>query len=165
MARIRHRKNPFVHGSQSKGIALLDYLRGELEVDAEAKPGEVDRICVRKNDLEMKELINSEKMSSLWVTLKKSYDYIIIDAPGVIEEDYTTNLVSMADLCLFVIGSSQVKKATIDDSLGVLEACEVRPCGIVLNRIKQIYVDSARIKFETKKSRHTWLNMLFSWRR
>ncbi|MFQ5729308.1 MAG: tyrosine-protein kinase family protein, partial [Waddliaceae bacterium] len=162
---LDYRKNPFAEEPQNQKATLVDYLKGDISIEEVTIRGRPDRIRITKNDPSLKELIKSKKMGSFWGSLKEAYDLIIIDTPGAIEDDYTTNLASMADLCILVVGSSQVKKNTIDETVKVLEFSGARPCGIVLNRINPVYVDNARIKLETKRSNKDFLRELLAWRR
>ncbi|NGX42080.1 MAG: putative tyrosine-protein kinase YveL [Chlamydiae bacterium] len=146
-----YRKNSFVEIPENQ-TPLINYLKGKAELEEVIAPGKPDRIGIIENDPTMKELVKSEKMSDLWKTVKGKYDLIIIDAPGVIEDDYATNLAALTDLCLLVVGSSLVKKSTIDETLRVLDFSGTKPWGILLNRIDPIYIDNERIKLETKKA-------------
>jgi Mrp family chromosome partitioning ATPase len=86
-------------------------------------------------------------------TLKTQYDFIIIDAPGVIEEDYAVNLAAIADYCLFVIDSKMTKKAYVDESLRALSDIAATPTGIILNKVDSIFIEDSRIKLEAKRTR------------
>ena len=106
----------------------------------------------------MKELIKSTKMGELLRTLKQNFDIIIIDSPGVINEDYTLNLAACSDFCLFIVGSGVVEKHFIDESLQVLDDSGIRPLGIVLNRVLPFYIDDERTKLKLgiKRSRFVY---------
>lgn len=158
------RQNPFADEAPAPAASLENYLNNHASLNDIISHGYIDRIRLEKPDPNMKELIKSEQMVRLWNDLNKNYDIIILDAPGIIKENYALNLCAMADLCLFIIGSSQVPKNVIDESLKELNLFGIRPCGIVLNRVLPVYIDDERIKQESKKSRNKWLQNLMFWK-
>jgi len=153
------RKNPWETSSESKG--LTDYLEGNASFDDILSETPFPRISVQKQHPRMKELLKSEKMKTFLDEARQRFPMMTVDSPGVIEEDYATNIAEAADATLLFIGSSKVPKAKVDVTLSTLDRSGVRPFGIVLNRIKSVYVDDERLKLEAKKSNR----QLFRWRK
>ncbi len=125
---------------------LEQFLEGKANINEIIIPGTPNRIKVGKYHPHMKELIKTKGMADLWQSLKQNFDVIIIDAPGVIKDDYSTNLARLTDFCVFVIGSSIVDKNLVDESLTALNNSGIRPYGMVLNRIQHFYIDDERVK-------------------
>lgn len=151
--------NPFTDNTAPK--PLESYLEGKADSRELIFHQPMDRIKVGQKGPFMKELAKSKKMFDLMDQLKKDYEVVIMDCPGVIETDYSINLAAMADLCVFVIGSSIVNKSLVDESLRDLHIAGVRPSGIILNRVLPIFIDDVRIKLETQRSRMRFWKKLF----
>ncbi len=139
------------YSNEEAPAPLENYLRGNIGIEEIIKPGKPDRIRIGSAQPFMKELLKTQKMALLMQHLKKSHDLIIIDAPGVIEEEHSTNAAELADLCLFVIGAPVAPRNHIDESLRTLAHVGVIPAGFVLNRVPLLFIDDQRIKIETKR--------------
>ena len=79
---------------------------------------------------------------------------MILDIPGIVVEDYASNVLGLADQSIFVISSSKSTRKYIDDSLKDLEFHRIKPLGIVLNRILNIFVDDVRIRKEGQRAKY-----------
>jgi Mrp family chromosome partitioning ATPase/uncharacterized protein involved in exopolysaccharide biosynthesis len=147
--------NPFVEKVSIKPLESYLEDKASLEEIIHKKP--MDRIIVGQNSLFMKELVKSQKMIQLIEQMKRDYEVIVMDTPGVIETDYTVNLVAMTDLHIFVIGSSIANKKIVNESLRDLFHSGVKPSGIILNRVSPVYIEDMRIKTEVQKTKmHFW---------
>jgi succinoglycan biosynthesis transport protein ExoP len=142
-------------------VPLEDYLEDKTAMDSIIFFDDVDRINVSEKGTLMKEGVKSPKMNQLMEKIKKEYDVIIMDLPGVIETDYTINLAAMSDIRLFVIGSPVVDKKRVDESLRDLLAAEIKPSGIILNRVSPIYIEDIRIKLELEKVKSSFWKKIF----
>lgn len=142
-------------------IPLERYLEGTAPLSSLICFESVDRIRVAKTQTLMKESVKSPKMTEFMEELKKSYQVIIMDLPGIIETDYTTNLALLCDIHLFIIGSSIVNKKLVDESLRDLFLAGIKPSGIILNRVLPIYIEDVRIKLELEKTKSSlWRKLL-----
>jgi len=147
--------NPFA--DHISCVPLEKYLENKAALEEIIIKEPMDRIKVGQNDLFMKELLKSQKMIQLVDQIKKDYEVFILDTPGVIETDYTINLVAMTDLHIFVIGSSVADKKMVNESLRDLFIAGAKPSGIILNRVSSVYIEDMRIKLETQRSKmHFW---------
>lgn len=142
--------------------SLEDYLREEASVEEIVSSGAIDRIQSVK-DPHLKELLKGERMHRLLTDLKQYYEVILIDVPGIVEADYAANFAEAADISLFLVGSSKVPANIIETSLHELERHDVRPVGIVLNRVLRIYLDDVRIQAETKRTKVGIFSRIASW--
>lgn len=146
-----YNKNPLSDPLPTSIEPIERYLNGEVPLEEIIYHGNPDRIVMMHPEPHMKELIKSQAMINLWDVLKDEYDIIIIDSPGIIEEHYAINLAAISNMTFMVVGSSQVDKAVVDESLRELDAVGIRPQGIILNRVEPIYVDDKRYKVAANK--------------
>jgi Mrp family chromosome partitioning ATPase len=102
-------------------------------------------------------------MLQLLDSLRSAYDIIIIDGPGVLEDEYTNNVAVLADISIFIIGALVTNKNAIDQSFQELDKFRVKPSGIVLNRVLPLYIEDEKIKAEMKRTNTLWKRILF-WR-
>lgn len=152
------------HYSYSPPTSLEAFFRSEASWQNLIVKGKPDIMNLAVEDPFMKELIKTTQMADFMNALKKEYDLIIIDAPGVIDEDYSVNLAAMTDLCVFVVGSSIINKSVVSQSLHGLYRFGVKPAGIVLNRVLPVYIEDEKIKQEIKRSSGYFWEKLFFWR-
>ena len=155
------RPNPFANEETLAPAFLESYLKGESSIDDITFHGNPARIKIGEHP-HMKELVKGDAMKNLLSSVKKSYEIILIDTPGIIEEEFAINTVSLADICLFVIGSSIVDKKYVDASLREFEVHGVRPIGIVLNRVLPIYEENLRAESFDRKKRSNFIKSLFT---
>lgn len=152
------------HYSEASPTSLEAFLHSETNWKDLVIKGKPDRINLGIEEPFMKELIKTKQMTEFMEALRRAYDLIIIDAPGIIDEDYSVNLAGMADLCVFVVGSSIINKSVVSQSLHGLYRFGVKPSGIVLNRVLPVYIEDEKIKQEIKRGNgHFWEKLLF-WR-
>ncbi len=109
-------------------------------------------VRISDNHTSLKSALKSEAFSNFWAKFKSDFDYVIIEAPGLIKENFAIDLSHLSDLMFFVIGSSKTQKKCIDESLILLESFDVAPDGIILNRVNPIYIDDERIKMEMNRN-------------
>lgn len=147
-------------------ITLESYLKNPTNLSDLIISGGIDRIRVGlKRDFAMKELIKSQNLKNLWTELKGRYDIIVMDIPGLLEEDYALNLFRLSDAGVFVIDSTDTTKRLIDQSLSLMDAHEVRPVGIILNRVLTAYIDDQRTLNELKRTRKGFFEKLMFWKK
>lgn len=157
-----YRRNPFQESMPTH--SLENYLRNPGDWHDLVIPGVPDRIKVGSAEPYMKELVKSKAMVQLLDSLKNTYDVIIFDGPGVLEDDYTNNVAILADKIVFIIGALISNKKAVDQSFQELDKFGVKPCGIVLNRVLPLYIEDEKIKAEMKRTNTAlWKRILF-WR-
>ena len=84
---------------------------------------------------DLRELMNTPAMARLWETVKSRYDLVIVEAPGMVEDEVPVFLAGLVDRIVFVIGSPISPKAAVDEVFSQMEANHVRPSLLVLNRV------------------------------
>lgn len=84
------------------------------------------------------ELIESEKTDSLFETLKKTYDYIIIDTPPLAQVSDAFAVIQHADLNLIIVRYNVTKKKLLRLVLNEIKNKNISNVYIILNGNKQI---------------------------
>lgn len=159
-----YRKNPFTEQDSTASAGGDSFLYGKASLKETIIKGNPDRITIPKADPNMKELVKSLKMTELLKELEALYDVIIIDAPGMVQDEYAPNLAVLADLSVFIVDSGNASKDTVKLCLKDLTQSAGKPCGIILNRVLPSYIDDERIKLESKKGFGRLLQKLIFWR-
>jgi len=86
-----------------------------------------------------KTAVNPEQMRKLCEQLKEEFDYILIDCPAGIEQGFK-NAVAGADKAIVVTTPEVSAIRDADRIIGMLEASELPPPMMILNRIKPAMV-------------------------
>jgi len=81
------------------------------------------------------ELLGSQGMRDLLATLRRDFDYVVIDAPPLLPVTDGAVLSTQVDGGILVVGSGVVTKDQVDHALESLEAVNGRLLGMVLNRV------------------------------
>lgn len=147
------RENEYLGPSAAKAT-LEEYLNGEAQVSDLIERGSFDRIKA-EDDMRVQKLIHSEEMNDLWHALTQAYDLIIIDTPGILDNESTLNLLGLAEQSIFILGSEQSKKPFVDASFELLDGFSIQPAGVVLNRVPPRYIDrySDKIYLRSRKKK------------
>jgi capsular polysaccharide biosynthesis protein/cellulose biosynthesis protein BcsQ len=158
-----YRENPFYDTHQIAEKGLESYLQGqatfnEILYRADKQP---DRIKTHY-DPGMKELIKNQYMKKLWQELNQNYELIIIDSPGILEDEYSINLGRISNETLFIIGSSRTGKKVIDSCLKHLEQYSIIPTCFVMNRVLPIYLDDHTGNKHVEEH-NGWIQKLIAW--
>lgn len=154
--------HPAPFADKTPPVSLGEFFESQRDWQSLVIQGSPEQIRGWSNDPYMKEIVKSEAMRNFVEELRKAYDLVIIDAPGLIDEHYTANLAALSDLCLFVIGSPNSTKDLVNESLVELEHAGVVPCGIVLNKVLPVYIDDTRIKKALNRIEKSWWQRLWS---
>lgn len=81
------------------------------------------------------ELLGSTAMRDVLAELRRSYDYVIIDAPPLLPVTDGAVLSTQADGAILVVGSGVVTKDQLDHAMDSLETVNGKLLGLVLNRV------------------------------
>jgi Mrp family chromosome partitioning ATPase len=74
-----------------------------------------------------------ERMKKLFVKLKKNFEYILIDAPPVLEHPETLSLCKLADGVLLVVKANLTRLEVINEAKQQLQEAGAKVLGVVLN--------------------------------
>lgn len=148
--------NPFLPQGGQIQPSLAGCIEQNYPVQEAIFHGQIDFVCLGFRDGHMKEKVKSARFKQGYQALKDAYDVIILDSPGVLEEEDAPNLATYSDLTLFVVNSTTTKKEVIDTALTALSQRDIRPSGMILNRVNTTYIRDPRIKTEISKNRSLW---------
>lgn len=81
------------------------------------------------------ELLGSEKAGSIFRLLTGAFDTVIIDSPPLLPVADALILARYADAVLLVVAAGQTSEAELRRATELLEQVEMRPTGIVLNKL------------------------------
>ncbi len=88
-----------------------------------------------------KTAVSEEQMQKLCADLKKEFDYVIIDCPAGIEHGFK-NAIAGAEQAIVVTTPEVSAVRDADRIIGLLEAAEMNPPRLVINRIRTKMVKS-----------------------
>jgi len=138
-------------------ITLDSYLKNPGSLTDLIIHDKVDCIKIGlKREAGMKELVKSKAMSVLWNHLQNQYEIIILDTPGILEEDYSLNLLDLPPYVIYVVDSEKTGKKIIDEALTQLHLHDIKPCGVILNDVDPIFIDDRRILNEINVSKKSY---------
>jgi len=80
-------------------------------------------------------LIESQKMNQVILSLREKYDYILIDSPPVINVSDALYISKFADAVVFAISQSQTKKSVAKEAVKLLRQNNVNVIGTVITQI------------------------------
>ncbi len=98
------------------------------------------------------ELISSTKMQEIIETLKKEYDYIVIDTPPVAMVSDAIALMKLADINIFVVKSEFSDLQNVKLINALVAQYDIKNAGIILNSLKARYESGRQI--DTRYIRH-----------
>lgn len=83
-----------------------------------------------------KTAVSPEQMRDLTAELSEEYDYVIVDSPAGIEQGFK-NAIAGADRALIVATPEVSSVRDADRIIGLLEAAEIPPARLIINRLRQ----------------------------
>jgi capsular exopolysaccharide synthesis family protein len=126
-------------------IGLTSVLTGQCSVDEALYPtGETANLLVLPAGpltASPSELLGSEAMRALHVSLKEIADFVLFDAPAAIVFSDTTILASTVDRTLLVVKGGDVPRSAEKHVKALLEKARARILGVVLNAVTPEHVD------------------------
>ncbi|NLT95700.1 MAG: polysaccharide biosynthesis tyrosine autokinase [Clostridia bacterium] len=119
-------------------LGLADYLEGERaleEIIQKTKLASLDIITGGKNPLNPSELLGSDKLNRLFVSLD-DYDYIFLDSPPVIPVTDALVLAEKVDGILMVINSKKMPVHLARQTVELLQKSQTKLIGVILNNVR-----------------------------
>lgn len=130
---------------------LIQVLRDEVNWKEAIYKTDVDILTVGTGDIYLKELLKSGTLDKLFEDLKKHYEILIFDTPGILDSDIGPTIAKIDTLNLYVVGSNQTEISVVDAALTELQAKGIKPNGVVLNGVPTIYIEDERVLSELKR--------------
>lgn len=122
---------------------LENYLDGSAGIGDVIERGAISYIRLQEDT---RQLDHSafDQIESLIKEVKREYEIVLIDLPGLVKDHNGGRLCATADHTLFVVGSKIAKRKMVTRSLQDLEFYSVRPIGVVLNRALAYYLEEIK---------------------
>lgn len=135
-------RKPNVHRlfGLSNIYGLSNLLVDEIAFDKAIQQGPIENLHILTSGTKPPnpaELLGSEKMRNFINTLRKYYDYIILDTPPVVVVTDAQLISRMADGCLLVVSSGEVERDAAIKAKELLVKVNAKIIGVVLNKVEK----------------------------
>lgn len=118
-------------------IGLVDVLAGTVDVDVAVqswKPGEVDVLPSGTLPPNPSEVLGSDAMAELVTSLRKRYDYIVIDAPPILPVTDALVTSTLADGAVLIVRYGKTTRNQMRTAVDSLRSVNGRVLGVIINR-------------------------------
>jgi succinoglycan biosynthesis transport protein ExoP len=133
-------RRPRVHAifdvAQEPGLSNL--LVGDCKPSESIRKTGVQNLCVLPAGMippNPAELLGSKRCDEFFVSLRQSFDWVILDSPPVLAVADASILANTASGVVFVVGADQTSRQAARAALEQLEAVQAHVIGAVLNRV------------------------------
>ncbi|MCK9471189.1 MAG: CpsD/CapB family tyrosine-protein kinase [Bacilli bacterium] len=138
-------RRPKVHRATNllNDVGLTNYLVDKINYDELIKKSEYgfDVITSGETVPYPHVVLNSLKFQELLNTLRKEYDYIIVDSPPILLVTDSLILSEKVDTTLFVINQKVAKKTDVREALQLLENSKAKVSGVILSNVSKKYIN------------------------
>ena len=112
---------------------ITDVLAGNVKLEDAIKHGENGIDCLNRGTKVPypTAILGSENMAKVFETLRKQYEYIIVDCPPILAVSDAAIVSKLCDGCLFVVSQSKTEKAAARESVKILRDNNVKILGCV----------------------------------
>lgn len=116
---------------------ITDVLAGHIKLEDAIKHGEHGIDCLNRGSKAPypTAILGSDNMADLFKTLRKQYEYIIVDCPPILAVSDAAIISKLCDGCLFVVSQSKTEKAAAKESVKTLRDNGVNILGCVFANI------------------------------
>lgn len=80
-------------------------------------------------------LIQSNKMTKMFDTLREKYDYILVDSPPIINVSDSLYISKVTDSVIFVISQKDTKRGVVKEALSLLNQNKINVIGAVVSQV------------------------------
>lgn len=88
-----------------------------------------------------KKMINSESFSSFLANIESRYDWILIDAPPILESSDALSIINIADMIFLVVQAYKTTLEVVNKTKTYLEKQDCIVDGVILNRVRKVIPD------------------------
>lgn len=120
----------------NKGVT--DILAGRIELDSAIRTKReygFDCITAGEKTSTVTNLIESDKMKKLFLELREKYDYILVDAPPVINVSDSLYISKLTDGVIFVVDQHSTKRNLIKEAVRLLKQNNVNIIGAAITQV------------------------------
>ena len=132
-------RRPKLHRSfrQENKNGITDVLAGNIKLDAAIIHGDNGIDCLNRGTKAPypTAILGSENMAKVFETLRKQYEYIIVDCPPILAVSDAAIISKLCDGCLYVISQTKTEKAAARESIKILRDNGVNILGAVFANI------------------------------
>ncbi|MDQ3716843.1 MAG: polysaccharide biosynthesis tyrosine autokinase [Actinomycetota bacterium] len=122
------------------GAGLTNVLAGKAELSELLQPygdGKLSVLAAGPHPPNPSELLGSDHMGELLTTLRKSHDYVIIDAPPLLPVTDAAVLAVLADGAVIVTRYGSTRRDQLRAAADILHGIDARVVGTVLNMVSR----------------------------
>lgn len=115
---------------------LTEYLLDKIELGQLVNHSEdkVDFIVSGEKTTSVVQVLQSQKLQDLFVTLRENYDYILLDTPPAIVVSDALLVNKLADGIIFVVAHGQGRKSMVKEAITSLSKSKVPIIGITITQ-------------------------------
>lgn len=112
---------------------ITDVLAGHIKLEDAIKHSDNGIDCLNRGEKTPypTAVLGSENIAKLFETLRKQYEYIIVDCPPILAVSDAAIISKLCDGCLFVVSQSKTEKAAAKESIKILRDNNVNILGCV----------------------------------
>jgi capsular exopolysaccharide synthesis family protein len=117
---------------------LSEVLKGEEDVDTIIKPTEIENISIitaGKIPLDPSELLGSEAMVKIVEEMKKKFDFVIIDAPGISVGPDSAVISRLVDGVVILTQFGKTPRTIAQQAIDQLLNIQAKLSGVVINNV------------------------------
>lgn len=130
---------------------ITDVLAGNVKLEDAIKHGENGIDCLNRGTKVPypTAILGSENMAKVFETLRKQYEYIIVDCPPILAVSDAAIISKLCDGCVFVISQTKTERAAARESVKILRDNGVQILGAVFTNIsaRSSYYYSSKYKY------------------
>ena len=130
---------------------ITDVLAGNVKLEDAIKHGNNGIDCLNRGTKVPypTAILGSENMSKVFETLRKQYEYIIVDCPPILAVSDAAIISKLCDGCVFVISQTKTERAAARESIKILRDNNVNILGAVFTNIsaRSSYYYSSKYKY------------------
>jgi succinoglycan biosynthesis transport protein ExoP len=142
---LRKPRQARIHGIGSgKGPGLSDYLSANIELEEIIKSTEITNLHLIPSGplpADPIERLTSEKMDTLVASLKRSFDFVLFDAPPLLAVSDALAMGPMADAIVLVARGGQTPIQAIKQAKQKLDAHKLKCLGVILTCVDLVEQD------------------------
>ena len=126
--------NPTLTASSGTELRLESYLNGEANIPIDSISNQIMVIGNQGGDTSLLEISNSENIQLKITALKNHFDIIIIDAPGLSQQNKSKEWITFSDKIVTIFESGKKISYNMNQNLMYLKGLESKFIGWILNK-------------------------------
>ncbi len=150
-------RRPKIHRSfraENKN-GITDVLAGNIKLEEAIKHSDlgIDYLVRGSSVPYPTALLGSENLQKIFETLRKQYEYIIVDCPPILAVSDATIIARLCDGCIFVVSQQKTEKNAAKESVKLLRDNNVNILGVVFT-----FISSKRSNYYSSRYKYYYQN-------